>query len=620
MSEENKLQVKKELPVKGLFKSFGLPRLIAVFFWFAGMDLMILRRSETDAVTMWQDFVNGVPVVTLIARTLAGFALLTLIRFLLKNSKNPEISDSVALFTGSVFFACTALYKSTNFYFILGVLAVTLVFAGYAAGREDLQAFDKFPFPAALVIIALISAAMLAFLTVISVCIHKTFNTSCFDLGIFAQMFHSMKQDLSMNTTCERNFLLSHAEIHSSYILYVLLPFYALFPNVYTLMIAQALLVVSGVIPTVLIARKHGFKGLFTVFACFMYVFNAGIMLPCLFHFHENCFLPPLLMWLIYAVDSRKFLPVYILSVLTCLVKEDATVFVVCIGLFLLADEKGKKRWHGAVMAVLAMAYLVIMMKRLAVSGSTEMMMEQRFSNLVFGDNQGLTGVVMNVLRNPSYLFSLIFSEKSLVFFLQIMLPLLFLPFMTTKIHRYLLMLPFVITNLVIGSGYHYAAEIGFHYTFGTASLLIFVSIVNCSELKEETCRKLISVAAASALITSMAIMTGRSLHYYENYVLNKENYQKIEACLASIPQDAIVMSDTKYLPHIAARKEIYMLSEDDIVIANGKVVMIKDINKYDFFVLNTQDGNTEDMVTLLKASGFTLFAESGGRILIYRK
>ena len=102
--------------------------------------------------------------------------------------------------------------------------------------------------------------------------------------------------------------------------------------------------------------------------------------------------------------------------------------------------------------------------------------------------------------------------------------------------------------------------------------------------------------------------------------MLNKENYQKIEACLASIPQDAIVMSDTKYLPHIAARKEIYMLSEDDIVIANGKVVMIKDINKYDFFVLNTQDGNTEDMVTLLKASGFTLFAESGGRILIYRK
>ena len=79
-------------------------------------------------------------------------------------------------------------------------------------------------------------------------------------------------------------------------------------------------------------------------------------------------------------------------------------------------------------------------------------------------------------------------------------------------------------------------------------------------------------------------------------------------------------MSDTKFLPHIAARKEIYMLSEDDIVTANGKVVMIKDINKYDFFVLNTQDGNTEDMVTLLKASGFTLFAESGGRILIYQK
>lgn len=620
MSEENKLQVTKEPSFKGLFKSFGLPRLIAVFFWFAGLDLMILRKSGIDAVNKWQDFVNCVPAVTLIARTIAGFALLTLIRFLIRKIKNPEISDSVALFTGSVFFACASLYKNSGFHFMLGVLVIALVFAGFSAGREDLQAFDRFPFAAAVVIIALISAAMLAFLSVISVCIHKTFNTSCFDMGIFCQMFHSMKQDLTMNTTCERNFLLSHTEVHSSYILYVLLPFYALFPSAYTLMFAQAVLCVSGVIPTVLIARKHGFKGLFIVFVCFMYVFNAGLMLPCLFHFHENCFLPPLLMWLLYFVDTRKILPVYILSVLTCMVKEDATVYVICIGLFLLADEKGRKRMHGGIMALLAMAWLVIMMKRLEASGSTGMMMDQRFSILTFGDNQGLTGVVMNVLKNPSYFFSLFFSENSLIFFLQIMLPLLFLPFMTTKIHRYILILPFVITNLVIGYGYRYAAEIGFHYTFGTVSLLVFVSILNCSELKEENRRKVLPVVAASALITSMSFMSGPTLRYYEDYVKNKDHYKRIEACLESIPQDASVMSDTNYLPHIAARKEIYMLSEDDVVVANGKVVSIKDVNKYDFFVLNMNNGNTKDMASILEASGYKLFAESDGSILIYRK
>ena len=59
MSEENKLQVKKELPVKGLFKAFGLPRLIAVFFWFAGIDLIFLRIIDTDAVWNWQDFITA---------------------------------------------------------------------------------------------------------------------------------------------------------------------------------------------------------------------------------------------------------------------------------------------------------------------------------------------------------------------------------------------------------------------------------------------------------------------------------------------------------------------------------------------------------------------------------
>lgn len=618
MSDESKITVKRDHPFSGLFRSFGLPRIIAVFFWFAGIDLIFLRNRH-DALSMWQDFILAVPTYVFVLRTLLAFSVLTFVRFLMRKSKDPELADSIALFTGSVFFACQALFRNSSFYFTAGVFAVCIVFAVYAAGRSDTSVFEKFPFKACLVTVFIVTAILTLFLCLVSYCRHMTYNTACFDMGIFTQMFHNMKKDLTMNTTCERDYLLSHLSVHSSFILYLLLPFYTLFPSTTTLLIAQSVLCMSGVIPVVLIAKKRGFKGLFIVFVSFIYIFNSGLFTACFFHFHENCFLPPILMWLLYAVDSRKTLPIYILSLLTMMVKEDAPLYIICIGLYLLADEKGKKRFHGAAIAVLALVYFVFIMSRLGSTGSADMMMTQRFSILTFGENKGFGGLVGNILKNPSYFFSLLFSERSLVFFLQIMLPLLFLPFATFKIHRYFLMLPFVIMNLVIGSCYHYAVDLGFHYTFGTTCLLVFMAIINMSDLKDDSRRTVAAAAAAASLIIAFPLLSV-NLDYCEEYQNNKTHYQKIEECLSLIPEDTCVISDTNYLPHVAARDEIYLLSEEDLVTADGKVLMIKDKDKYDYFVLNEKDGNTAGIISILESSGFTRFAGYEGAVIIYKK
>ncbi|MBR6488403.1 MAG: DUF2079 domain-containing protein [Clostridiales bacterium] len=611
----------KEKSAKGFTAAdlFGMPRLIAVFFWFAGIDLIYLRNAGINAVSNWQDYICRVPVYAIVIRTILAFGLLTLIRYLLRKKNDPEAADSIVLFTGSIFFACSALYKTDSFYLTLGVLSVCLVFAVYAAGRSDLSRFERFCPKASIAIIAVISIALAALISLISIWQHMSYNTACFDMGIFTQMFHSMKQDLTMNTTCERDYLLSHLSVHSSFILYILLPFYALFPSAKTLLIAQAVLCVSGVIPVVLIAKKHDYKGLFTIFVSFIYLFNTGLISPCFFHFHENCFLPPLLMWLLWAVDSRKAIPVYVLSVLTCLVKEDAPLFVICTGLYLFADEKSKKRFHGAVITLLALVYFAFIVNRLSLTGSSDFMMDRSFSNLMFGENSGFSGMIMNILRNPSYLFSLLFSEKTFVYFLQIMLPLLFLPFITKKIHRYFLMLPFVIMNLIIGAGYHYAAEMGYHYAFGTVCLLIYLAVINCADINEKSRKTVVTAVMAASLITAVPILSS-NLTNCEEYLKNREHFNKIEACLSSIPDDACVIADTNHLPHVASRKEVYLFNEDDIVTANGRVLSIKDIMKYDYFVLDEKDGNTQGVIAILESSGFTRFAESEGCVIIYKK
>ena len=52
-----------------------------------------------------------------------------------------------------------------------------------------------------------------------------------FDCGLFSQMFHYMKTTFTMNTTSERDHLLSHLCVHISPDFYLLLPFYALYSN-----------------------------------------------------------------------------------------------------------------------------------------------------------------------------------------------------------------------------------------------------------------------------------------------------------------------------------------------------------------------------------------------------
>ncbi len=84
-----------------------------------------------------------------------------------------------------------------------------------------------------------------------------TFRTATYDMGIFSQMFYSMKETGLPITTLERDKVLSHFAVHVSPIYYVLLPFYMLAPYPATLQILQSLVVISAVIPLWKLGTHH---------------------------------------------------------------------------------------------------------------------------------------------------------------------------------------------------------------------------------------------------------------------------------------------------------------------------------------------------------------------------
>lgn len=625
--------------LSGFFERCGFPdklllRFLGVYLIISGINYTASENDNINPITQWREFIENANVLSSFLWLALGFVLLTVLHFFIK--KKYRVFDQLTAFAGIIIFSLSVMWRSSlgyneRFYLCLSIIAVCIVFTSYIVGKTRRSLFEKIPNWLSALIVMTAAAAVTAFVAVTSVAHHKTYGTSCYDFGIFVQMFHSMSSDLTAVTTCERDTFLSHFNIHASFIYYLLAPVYAIFPKPETLLVAQAILAMGGVVPLFLIAKKHNYKGLPLVFVCLIYVFCAGILSPCYYDFHENAFLPTLLLWLLYAADQRKIILFYIMSALTCIVKEDAPLYVICISLYLFFDEKKIKRINGIIMTLISGIYFMFITNWLTENGDGQMMAATRFGNLTVDPEAGFVGIIKNVLVDPAYFFSQFISrrggdagtpEEMLIFFLQILVPLLFLPLMTKKIRRFLLIIPFVIMNLVVGSGYGYASSIGYQYIFGPACLLIYMLLINCEDCGKDKRNVLVTCSAVASFIMTLSLISG-NMSYYESYSERKEYYQEIEECLASVPEEASVVSNTWYLPHVANRDEVYILDNGDFDSDpyDESIKTLREIERYDVFIMSYYDDYVQQAAEQLINNGYTLFNEvdnPAGHVVIY--
>ena len=602
------------------FPQFLFMRLIWVYFLLSDFTIFYGSAKGISVLKKWTEFIGMFSAPVLVCIYILLFAGATVLFYLMpkKFRTFTECYDSVMLLSSVIVFACALVFRSGDFNLSVFVGLFGLIFVVYGASRIHPETLNRQRSDMYVIIpVIAVTILVLGFVITTSVVIYKSFGTATFDMGIFNQMFHSMRKNLSAVTTCERGYALSHFRVHGSYILYLLLPVYALFPSGETLIISQAVIVLSGVIPVYLIAKKRDFKGTSLFFCCMIYVFSLGILSPCYFHFHENAFLPPLLMWLFYAVESKKHILLYIMSFLVCIVKEDATLFVICICLYLVFEEKGKEKRRYLITGGIVAVYFLLMSFLLQQVGEGDMMMSSRMNTLMTSENQGVLAVLGNILSNPGHALTVFVHRKeSFVMLLEMMFPLLFMPFFTKKTHRMILLIPFFIFNLVFGAAYHYASEINYHYAFGTSALLIYMALVNISEMEKDKKHTVILASGAVAVITAFALISV-NISNYENYVKFEDKYQKIEDCLETIPSDASVGSDPNFLPHVAERDEVYSIDSSNFVFSGSNVVSVKDINETDYIVLNMTDSSQVQVSEILKSRGYTVFAEVKDQIII---
>ena len=340
----------------------------------------------------------------------------------------------------------------TALVFVILALAVVAIVANFIKSQKlTLSTSDISPMTS-FIIVCIGFVALSAYFICVLGARTACYCSPCYDMGIFAQMYDNMTETFLPMTTCERGEYLSHFAVHFSPILYLLLPFCYIFTATDVLVWAQILVVFSGVFPLLLICRRIKLSNIKTTLVCLVFLFYPAMSSGAFYDFHENAFLAPLILWTLYFIHAEKWIPTFIFALGVLAVKEDAAMYVGFIALYVIFARK--KIWKGLLLFAMTFAYFLFAMWMLMQNGEG-IMLGGRYYNII-GSNGGFIDLIKVALVNPALYAAESFTYEKLLYALNMLVPVAFLPLMTKKPSRWLLIAPLFVINLITDYQYQY--------------------------------------------------------------------------------------------------------------------------------------------------------------------
>lgn len=562
---------------------------------FTAWIIISLFNSLYSADFLSLAFVERETLAFFLLKVFCLFIVLTLISGVQRSTL-----DVALLFLSTLLYSTRVVSGSDNVYLLAGVcLFNVFVLAYYYPVLKEI--LSRLPMPKNIVWIGIIllGIALTLFIFFTTLCRHQLGRTSTFDMGIFIQMFHNMREHGIMITTCERNELLSHLNVHTSLFYYILLPFYAIFPSASILLFLQAAAILIGFFPLLLLCRQFGFSKKSMLLVACIYGLAPAVSGGCFYDFHENVFLIPLLLSLFYSLERRYFIRTLLFALLVCSVKEDACLFVIILGVFSLFSKQYYK--EGGCLLGIGGGAMAISFSYLSSHG--EGLMTNHYSNLVSESEEGLLAILHTLVSNPGYLFTQMFQEEKIPFLIIVLLPLLTLIICTKKYSRFLLLIPFLFINVL--PSYSYQHSVFYQYVFGPCMFLLYLCMLNAADLKntEQNRRMLYCAVFACYAFVSQIIPKSYYLKDYKEY---PKQVAAIKELSNILPKEASISANTFLVPQLAKRDTIYMI--------DGTIVERDTIYDTDYAVFDArsgyQDDNMEDEIKRYEQEGYTTYLE----------
>ena len=399
---------------------------------------------------------------------------------------------------------------------------------------------------------------------------HNALRTCDWDFGLYINtMWKSLHGDF---LGCSLYHKGNHGYLHFDPILILLSPVLLIYPDAQSLIVLQGLWVASGAVPLFLLARRHAQNAWLGVVLAAVYLLHPALHGPSLYDFHSLMLAGPLMLWCMHFLEAGAFRRFFAVFVLLLMTREDIAGIAVFIGLYAYISGKPRKVALGAM--ALALLYGAVVYFAVISKGHSYI----NYFEEMPGEHQWVaTKLGMTAVNNPIYLLMYLLAEKKLIYILQLMVPLLFLPVFSRK-HYILYLCGFAVT--LLGSK-NCLTNISMQYStwwlpFMFAAMPTAIENVSQSRLAavfKLNAARIRTALVGGVLVSALAMSAAYGAFFpnasfgvgYDRLVrelgeTERARLSTLEKIKEMIPDDASVMASQHLVPHLAVRQTIWPL------------------------------------------------------------
>jgi len=344
-------------------------------------------------------------------------------------------------------------YENTP-YIIVSILLLSIYFSWFIS-KIKLQNFKNFIEKWVGVLFVIICIIYFIYFANLSIKRYLNFYSQLYDMGWEHQVLHNLsKTGIPYSTIESERGIINWAD-HTSFIYYLLAPFYKIFQGVEFLLIVQIISVIMSSIFIFLLCNNVLKNKIFSLVVSVLFLLHPSVQGMLLEDFHPAVLAFPLFFLLFLFAQQQNFTGVLITTILLCMVREDFIFFTFFIPFFLLFINKiDLKKFFILILSIAIFSLIAYRIMKASGGGITD------YDRFYFIESK-FTGVLAMLFINPFFIFSKLFDADKFNFILIISLPLFFIFLLNKKI--WILLFPAFLFTIFSRHIPHYL--IGYHYS-----------------------------------------------------------------------------------------------------------------------------------------------------------
>jgi len=400
---------------------------------------------------------------------------------------------------------------------------------------------------------------------------HQRFSTFGYDLGQYDQIFANTLHGnwlavpaLGVGWAENWGELNGHADFGTFY----MLPIYAIHPRATTLLVMQATMLAGATVPLYLFA-KHRLPTAIAFAVALAWLLYSPLHGAQLYDVHMQPFGAAWAICAICAVEYKKWKLYWLFLVLAILCREDVSIGLAVMGLFLAVT--GHRVRTGIATVVVASLYFV---------GLRFFVMKNHgfavfFKDLIApGEPMSFGSVIATLVSNPAFVGKSLMGWEKLRYFAQIFAPLAFLPLRRPML--WILCIPgFILTFLT--TAYLPTIQISFQYVSNWAYLLPATAVALSLWPDTAEGKRKRNAAAIALLVASIvgsiqwgAYSPRKSIRGGFNEVpflppseVDKKREVDLRELMTKIPEKARLCTSDRIQPHTTYHLNNWSLKDD---------------------------------------------------------